>query len=275
MTPSDCLDLYEDAEFYDFEFSARDHELPFYRAWARKAGGPVLEIACGTGRLTLRLAQDGHDITGLDLSRHMLDRARAKAAAAGLGIEWLEQDCRDMRLTRQFGFAFAATNAMQHLLDVESACAFLRSARAALRDDGVLVLDVFNPSIAKLTRTADERYLFKALPLPDGSNIRVEAASRYDAATQVLHFDLFYLRGGELVLTKSVNMRCFFPEELRALCTLNGLEVCHRFGDYDERPFDSASPKQILICRPASHQTAPAKWVAEKLRLEYQEATKS
>jgi len=49
---------------------------------------------------------------------------------------------------------------------------------------------------------------------------------------------------------KDVRMRCFFPEELLALCRLGGFEVVRRIGDYDGRPFTSASPKQILLCRP-------------------------
>ncbi len=252
MTPPDCLDLYEDAEFYDAEFAARDAEIPFFREYARRFGSPVLEVACGTGRLTLPIARDGHEVTGLDLSRPMLDLARRKAAAAGLRIEWLEQDCREMHLRRKFAFIFSATNAMQHLLDVDSLCSFLRSARHALRADGCLILDIFNPNLTKLARTTATRYLHKTFATPDGSTILVEAASSYHAAAQVLHFDLFYLRDGTLLRTKSVNMRCCFPAEMLALCKLNGLEVARRFGDYDESDFHSDSPKQILICCRAS-----------------------
>ncbi len=126
MTPLDCLELYEDAEIYDAEFAGRGRELPTFRKHALAAGGPVLEIACGTGRLTLPIAHDGVEITGLDVSRPMLERARRKSSAEGLRIEWIEQDCRTMRLPKTFALAFSATNAMQHLLDLESVCAFLQ-----------------------------------------------------------------------------------------------------------------------------------------------------
>ena len=252
MNTADCLAIYEDAGFYDLEFAARDAEIPFFRESARRCGGPVLEVACGTGRITLPIAHDGHDMTGLDISRPMLDLARCKSEAAGMRIEWLEQDCREMRLHRTFALIFSATNAMQHLLDVDSACRFLQSARRTLRDDGTLILDVFNPNPAKLIRTADMRYMHKTIAMPDGTVIRVEAASSYDAARQVLHFDLFYLDGGKLLRTKRVDMRCFFPQELLALCKLNGLEIVRRLGDYDESDFASDSPKQILVCRRSS-----------------------
>ena len=146
--------------------------------------------------------------------------------------------------------AFSATNAMQHLLDLDSVCAFLASAREALVPGGRLILDVFNPDPAKLSRSSSVRYVHKVLPHPEGGEIRVEAASQYHVATQVLHFDLFYLRDGELLRTKQVNMRCFFPEELLALCRFNGFEVIQRFGSYEEDAFTDASPKQILLCSP-------------------------
>jgi hypothetical protein len=82
-----------------------------------------------------------------------------------------------------------------------------------------------------------------------GNAIRVEACSEYRSADQILGFTLFYLRNGELVRTKKINMRCFYPEELMALCRFNRLEVGQRYGNYDESPFTSSSPKQILLCR--------------------------
>jgi hypothetical protein len=65
----------------------------------------------------------------------------------------------------------------------------------------------------------------------------------------VLHFTLDYRRDGDPVRAKKVSMRCFFPEELLALCRLAGLDVVRRVGDYDESPFTGTSPKQILFCR--------------------------
>jgi len=249
MTPLDCLEIYDDAEFYDVEFAARDLEIPFYRKHSRQARGPVLEVACGTGRLTLPIARDGVEITGLDVSRPMLEQARRKATSAGLRVEWLEQDCRVMKLDKTFALIFSATNAMQHLLDAKSSDDFLQSARRLLKPGAHLILDVFNPNPAKLGRPATVRYLQKTITPTGGEPIRVEAESEYHVTTQVLSFQLFYIQARQTLRTKQVNMRCFFPEELLALCRVNRLEVVHRYGNYDESPFVNDSPKQILICR--------------------------
>ncbi len=249
MKPLDCHSLYEDADFYDLEFAARTEEIPFYLQQARSAGDPVLEVACGTGRLTLPLARAGVAITGLDVSRPMIELARRKAVAERLAVEWVVEDCRTMQFAREFQLIFSATNALQHLLDLESISAFLRAARRALAPGGKLILDVFNPAPAKLARGSGTRYLHKTIAGANGRAIHVEAASEYSLETQILHFDLFYLCEEALLRTKQVNMRCFFPEELLALCRFHDLEVVERFGDYDASAFAGGTPKQILICR--------------------------
>lgn len=249
MRPLDCFSLYEDATLYDHEFATRVHEIGFYLNRARNCGGPVLELACGTGRLTLPIAAAGIPIVGVDVSPTMIARAREKASTAGLDVEWHVADIRLMDLGRSFGLMFIATNALQHLHDSDSLLAFFRRARAHLSAEGQLIIDVFNPDIETLTRTLAEQYPHKTFVAPDGGTVQVEAASEYLRDTQTLHFTLTYRRGGTVLRSKDVHMRCFFPEELVSLCRWGGFEVIDRFGDYDETPFRARSPQQILVCR--------------------------
>jgi 2-polyprenyl-3-methyl-5-hydroxy-6-metoxy-1,4-benzoquinol methylase len=252
MKPLDCLDVYADAEFYEQEFATRGHEIPFFLQQAELSKGPVLEVACGTGRITLPIARAGIEITGLDVSRPMLDLARRKAEAENLAVTWIEQDCRQINCTQSFALIFSATNAMQHLCDLDSVNAFLTSARHALRSGGTLIIDVFNPNPAKLARSAETRYHHKLITDASGKQICVEATSEYYSAAQILAINLYYLRDGVLAKTKKVNMRCFYPEELLALCHFNGLEITRRYGDYDMGSFTNNSPKQILVCQNTS-----------------------
>jgi 2-polyprenyl-3-methyl-5-hydroxy-6-metoxy-1,4-benzoquinol methylase len=248
MSEPDVLALYEDADFYDAEFATREHEIPFYCRWASRTGGPILEVACGSGRLTLPIAEQGLEIVGLDVSAPMLARARAKSTKRSIAVEWTHQDCRTMELGRTFKLILSATNAMQHLTDGESIDAFLRAARRHLSSDGYMIIDVMNPSVKKLSRTAGEPYAFKSFTMPDGRRIDVEARSWYRADVQQLRFTLTYRHQGQIVRTKDVAMRCFFPEELRALCRHNGFAITQQYGDYDERPITSESAKLILVC---------------------------
>ncbi len=244
-----CQTVYEDAVLYDHEFESRVQDMPFYRRWAKGAAGDVLEVACGTGRLTLPIAEEGVSITGIDMSEPMLSRAKKKARDKALSVVWHLMDCRHMKFDKSFTLIFMAANAMQHLLDLDSLHSFLASARRHLCPKGVFIVEVFNPILSKLIRRRDIVYEHKKFTLPDGDVVLVTAASEYYADKQLLEIILRYYRGGVEFHRKHVEMRCFFPEELMALCQHNKLRVIHRFGDYDERKFEADSRRQILVCQ--------------------------
>jgi 2-polyprenyl-3-methyl-5-hydroxy-6-metoxy-1,4-benzoquinol methylase len=81
--------IYRDGRHFDRLYPATDPVHPVWLNQARQAAGPVLELACGTGRLCVTLAQAGYAIVGLDGAEPMLVEARRKAAAAGVAIDWV------------------------------------------------------------------------------------------------------------------------------------------------------------------------------------------
>src|SRR5947209_8417181 len=109
--------LYTEPGLYDYLFpgvrdsaslldaACRERSLAaerFYVEEAKRGGGRVLELGCGTGRLTVLIAQDGVEIAGLDLSEPMLEAARANALAAGVNIPFVEGDMRRFHLPGHF-----------------------------------------------------------------------------------------------------------------------------------------------------------------------------
>lgn len=248
MRDIDVRPVYEDAELYDAEFETRRHDVDFYVHQARASPGPVLELACGTGRITLAIAAAGIDIAGVDIVPEMVALARKKSAAAGVAVEWHVADVRALNLGRQFSLVFMAANALQHLSEVDSVVACLRRARAHLKPGATFILEVFNPAVEKLARPWSTTLHHKTF-MADGREIEVEASSEYLRSSQTLHFELRYRSQGQVIRVKDVHMRCFYPQELLALCHLAGLEVINRFGDHRSTPFGEQSPLQIVFCR--------------------------
>ena len=152
----DGSEVYGDAVLYDAEEKQSQNDLPFYLAAARYARGPVLELACGTGRLTLALARAGIDITGLDISAPMLALAGKKAAKEGLKAGLFRGDVRSFRLKRKFKLIFIPFNSMQHLAGRADLERFFASVRAHLAPGGRFILDVFNPHPGYLVRDVEE-----------------------------------------------------------------------------------------------------------------------
>src|SRR5512134_1584329 len=107
MNADDNLEEFNDPPNYDIEEGERSaNRIAFYCDLAKTVGGPVLEIACGSGLVTIPVAAQGLDVTGVDLARPMLEHARKKAEAQGLSIRWVQADARSFDLGAQYQFIF-------------------------------------------------------------------------------------------------------------------------------------------------------------------------
>jgi SAM-dependent methyltransferase len=266
MSPflSDDLDgadsfLYHNGAFYDQLHEGVEADFPFWLAQSARFGGPILELACGTGRVTLPLALAGHDITGIDISAALLDEARRKAAemagrvAGGLPVTWLEADIRHFELGRDFNLIILPYNTLCHLLTLESLEACLACVRRHLRPGGRFMLDVFVPGFEVLLRGSAGRYEYGQYDDPEsGEIVTILTANAYDPATQINHIILYEQRPGRAEMAVGMlEMRMYFPQELDALLKYNGLPVIEKYGDYDESAFGPTSPHQLVICEKA------------------------
>lgn len=248
----DGSEVYDDALLYDAEDKQSQDDLPFYLAAAVSARGPVLELACGTGRLSLPLAKAGIDLTALDISVPMLNRAREKAARAGLKINFVSGDARKFKFKKKFRLIFIPFNSMQHLADRKSLESFFASVKNHLAPGGKFILDVFNPHPGYLVRDTEELlpvFCYKDPRDPKGEEqILVEEQYSYDRGSQVSRIVWHYKRGRTLFASKKLNMRCFFPQELDALLHYNGFKILAKYGAFDRSRFTGESSKQIVVC---------------------------
>ena len=246
-------DIYEDARRYAAlagqHFGSRD--AAYWKAQAAQGGGPVLELACGTGRLTLPIAVQGTEIGGLDASAPMLAVAREKASAANLQIDWHLGDMADFDLGQRFSLIFVPNNSIAHLLTWQDFGRCLACVRRHLADNGRFMLDYFNPSLTLLSRDPNQRYPVGTFDAPDGSGpISVSEQVRYDAASQINHIRWFWhTEATEKEEISDFSMRVYFPQELDALLASNGFAIEAKYGDYDLSPFTSASRHQLIIVR--------------------------
>lgn len=252
MKPLDCADLYSDGRHYDLQTRDFVDDIPFYLGQIKKYGQPVLELACGTGRITIPLAEKGVRISGLDVSEPMLAQAKRKAAKKGIQVEWIKADCRSFQLNQKFHLIFIPVNSITHLHDLESLEALFSCVKEHLTDKGRFVIDVFNPRLDILMRDPTKRYPVAEYPDPDGQGtVIVTENNVYDAASQTNRIKWYYKAGeGKEERVIENNMRILFPQELDVLLHHNGFVIEAKFGNYDQTPFASGSPKQLIVCNP-------------------------
>ena len=256
--------LYADPEFYDFLFPTADDSArvldetrrarlaaseKFYLEEAQRGGGRVLDLGCGTGRLTILIARAGIEIVGADLSLTMLDTARAKASAGGLNVQFLQADMRNFDLGAQFRAILIAGNSLLHLFTREELMQCLRTVRRHLAPGGQVVFDVSNPDLSLLARDPGRRYPSIRVQHAKRGEISLEETASYDAATQVRHIRWYFSApGAPDFRTLDYRLRMIFPQELLLLLDATGFRLEVRYGEVTREPFVSSSPRQVCIC---------------------------
>ena len=245
LTPL-TLEEYDDPALYDVE-NRWGEDDEFYLAIAKAVGGPVLDVACGTGRLTRGIAEAGIEVVGADLSLSMLNHARQKKP--DLGIEWIRADCRTMQLNRQFKLLLMTAHAFQHMLTDADIIAFLQQAHAHLVVGGMLAFETRNFA-GRTYITSSERTFTHTTTLDDGTKIDNWMWSIFDEATQV---DTVYFEEVEQVTgavkPSQTMLRYVSLAQLNQLISDNGLTIENQFGYWDKSPVTADAKEIITLCR--------------------------
>ena len=241
--------IYQDGRSYDQLFARPNQDLAFWFDQARQHRDPVLELACGTGRVTMALAKQSFKMTGLDFSEAMLNEAKRKSAAENVEIEWIEGDMRDFYLGKMFSLVILPANALCHLLSLEDFEACLASVKKHLDSGGKFVIDVFVPKMELLVDKPGERFPFSEYDDPGGrGRIVVTESYVYEPHTQIKRVTTHHRIPGKEETEGEINMRMYFPQELDALIKYNGFLIDNKYGDYDQATFDTQSEKQLVVC---------------------------
>lgn len=247
------VSLYSDAQHYDLVMGAyaSGDQLNFYRRQLALYSEPVLELACGSGRLTIPLASENVNITGMDISEDMLHLAKLKASKNGINIRFLQGDMRNFDLGEKFKFIFIPVQSLSHLHTREEIENCFSCVRWHLADEGRFLIELFNSSVTMLARESGRRYPVGQYEDPkDGTQVFVTEEVNYDTASQVNHIQWFVRNEAsshEVML--SFEMRQFFPQEIDALLWYNDFLIEHKYGSYNEEEFSSNAWKQLIICR--------------------------
>src|SRR5581483_9212699 len=150
MIDHDNLEEFRDPQTYDVEVESYDKDRPLIEHWARLLGGPLLDLACGTGRLALRMAAQGYQVTGVDITPEMIAQARQKAAQRAVSVEWVVADARTFDLQRQFPFIYMLGHVFQFFLTREDQEAMLARVREHLLPQGCFLFETRNPTLRNL-----------------------------------------------------------------------------------------------------------------------------
>ena len=253
------------ARLYDLDLSEDPGDLGLYLALASRTGGPVVELAVGTGRIAVPLAAAGHVVIGVDADPAMLERARMRADDAGNGVgdrvRLVRHDMAELRLgdlgeevAGGARLVILALNSILLLADRARQRAVLATIASLLGPGGVAAIDAWQPQVDDLARF-DGRLSLEWLRADPASGREVikQAAAWYDDASRIVTlttiFDESEPGGSPRRWTRSDALRLITADELQGFAEDAGLVVERLAGDHDLGAFGPGSERAVLIAR--------------------------
>ncbi len=241
---------YVDPALYDVVYSWYQDDLAFYVDLAKASRGPVLEVACGTGRILLPTAAAGVDIDGIDLEPAMIARLKAKADAAGLKVKVAVADMRDFTMPRRYSLITIPFRAFMHLPNTEDQIRALRCIREHLEPEGSLVMNVFYPNHAYIATHRDQRMFEREFEHPStGRSVALWSTQRYDIVQQTLTSDREMIEtaedGSTVTHPYRFALRWVYRFEMELLLRAAGFTRCDVRGGFDGRPLANPSDEMV------------------------------
>ncbi|MCK9436239.1 MAG: class I SAM-dependent methyltransferase [Synergistaceae bacterium] len=242
-------DLIYDANIYD-GMNTNLVDLQFYKSWLpNNKDARILELCCGTGRLTIPIALDGYDISGVDYTSSMLKQAKSKASGLGLKINFIEADIRTLYLQEKYDLIFIPFNSIHHLYNNKDLFKVLNVVIKHLNNGGLFLLDCFNPNIRYIVDGEQKLKEIASYTTDDGREILIKQTMRYESKTQINRIEWHFFINGLFDSIQNLDMRMFFPQELDSYLEGSGFDIIHKFGDFKKDLFDDNSEKQIFVCK--------------------------
>lgn len=267
-------EYYERASDYDLEYQGQsEQDIPFWRELVmRYTPQRVLELACGSGRISIELLHGpgNFQLEGLDISEEMLSAYRRKLErepeAVQQRVTLHEADMSDYDLEHKgkFDLIFLPFNSVAHLYEIEQQLATFKNTYDHLAENGRFVVDVFLPDVDYLSDALNRPshvYLEDEIAAPDDEfTMLLYTTRKYDPVEQVQHVtwvhEKFFETGeNERYLTK-LDLHMFFPRELQLLFLATGFGIEAIYGGYDWQPFGRGT-RQIVVGRKRSSAQIP------------------
>jgi SAM-dependent methyltransferase len=249
------------ADYYDTSpvLIQRTQDIAFYCGSAQQYGDPILELGCGTGRITLAIAEAGYRIVGLDISRRMLEKAMEKRARLRREtcerVHLVQADMTQFDLGEKFRTVVAPFRPFQHLLETEQQMNCLNCVRKHLAQNGRLILDVFQTDAERMH---DPVFLSESLiaeyEMPGDRHVALsERVTAFHRALQrndvEMIFDVRHDDGKKERLVMAWTLRYFFRYEVEHLLARCGFSLDAVYGDFDSSPLGDSSPEMIFVAK--------------------------
>jgi len=250
------------AKYYEGAYAVKPEliDVPYYIELAKHVDGPILEIACGTGRVLLSLARAGVEVYGVDNSVHMLQVLKENLSQESREVQERVSvetgDMRNFRLARKFPLVIIPFRPMQHMYTVEDQVTALKTAAFHLAENGRLVFDVFFPKFEYLPGGIGQEIFELEWKHPSDPTKIIRRYFRKEAHNKIDQYFratfIFRIFQDEKLVQEEfepLKMSYYTYPHLRALFLLAGLEPVEEYGSFNKTPLDNDAEDMIFVLK--------------------------
>ncbi|KYG30578.1 class I SAM-dependent methyltransferase [Bacillus gaemokensis] len=249
---------YRMADFYDDQYGVVEHDIPFWLD-ITKDQNEILEIACGTGRITIPLLEAGKKVHAIDYSDEMLkildEKINSKYPEFKDQIFMQNQDMRNLNLNKKFDMIIITSNSLNHIETNKDLQKTFQSIHNHLNENGVLVFDILNPKFNFLLRDPNGVYAEEILKYGESNKFfKTWENNSYSYKEQINYVTYYYqfcdesgTNTAENIIKMQLKVRLYFPQEIDYVIQKSGFKIRKKYDWYDQRPWEGNTGEQILI----------------------------
>lgn len=222
------------AEIYDELYSEYKDDLSFYQEISSSAKS-ILEIGCGTGRITIPLAMSGKTITGIDISSKMIEIATGKIKKPLPNLSFKVMDMTELNLNQQFDLIIIPFNGFQSLLNEFDQLKCLKKIKSLCHKKTKIILDVFFPDKEIYEQ---KNTVFYQVSQKTQKSLEVSHMTKFDYFNQLLHTNLkinkIFNNQNSKVSYKSFTLRYCYPQELIYIFEMSGFHITNIYNNFNK-----------------------------------------
>ncbi len=238
------------ARFYNLFTDNAD--LPFYISYAKEMGSPILDLAAGTGRVSIALAMEGFEIVSLESSKSMISEFESQLGELPSNIakriRITQGNMTNFNIDRKFPMIIIPTS-FGHALTSDEQLSLLSCVFRHLSDQGIFIVDLFPGGIQPRNASFHEN----PVDIEDGLSVSRSGIISTDPITQIMSLDLtFTVRNnasGEIVdeIHQKSGVALVYNREADLLMRMSKLRIIQEFGDFERTPYTKDSGRRILV----------------------------
>ncbi len=235
----------EFADIYDEIYSGVRDDVRFYLNEAKKAKGPVLEVACGTGRILLPLLEAGVHIEGIDISVRMLSVLKKKAREKGLDVNVWKADMRNFRSKKKYALIIVPFRSFLHVEKSEEQIKTLKNFKKHLKKGGKIILNFFYPDFNFMAKM-NEKTTKKKPVVIKGKKYYLSEKISYSTPEQLIRGDwIFEDKKGRKTKVLKMHLSYIYKKEFELLLKLAGFRKWKVYGGFDKKPLKDKKQEMV------------------------------